>query len=133
MHHTPISDATCKMCGTPDDNSIPIFKLLDEALLPMIQIREKPTCQEAGLPEVPIRWTLRDADVACSRLEGQTNSNGAKCTARREHREKTEDWVNVALSDLVEERDYLRAYGVKGYLPKSIAKVGELAKEARPV
>jgi hypothetical protein len=32
----------------------------------------------------------------------------------------------VALSDLVEERDYLDAYGVKEYLPRCIAKLEEL-------
>lgn len=32
----------------------------------------------------------------------------------------------MALSDLVEERDYLDAYGVKEYLPRCIAKLEEL-------
>jgi hypothetical protein len=34
----------------------------------------------------------------------------------------------VALSDLVEERDYLDAYGVKEYLPRCIAKLEELVE-----
>jgi hypothetical protein len=60
--HTDL-DATCKMCGTPCDNSIPTFKLLDEALFPLIEAREKPASLAADLPEVPKRWTLKDADV----------------------------------------------------------------------
>jgi len=62
--HTDL-DATCKMCGTPCDNSIPTFKLLDEALFPLIEAREKPASLAADLPEVPKRWTLKDADVGC--------------------------------------------------------------------
>src|SRR6266566_4790800 len=60
--HTDL-DATAKMCGTPCDESIPTFTLLDEALLPLIEAREKPASLAAELPKVPNRWTLKDADV----------------------------------------------------------------------
>ncbi|EXK77609.1 hypothetical protein FOQG_17684 [Fusarium oxysporum f. sp. raphani 54005] len=142
--HTDL-DATWKMCGTPCDSSIPTFKLLDEALLPLIEAREKPACLADGLPEIPKRWTLKDADVGVFKT-GRPNKQQRgqmyrqklaweknRRQARRERREKTEDWVKVALSDLLEERDYLSAYGVKGYLPKSIARLEELLKEARTV
>ncbi|KAH8656305.1 hypothetical protein BGZ61DRAFT_467014 [Ilyonectria robusta] len=142
--HTDL-DATCKMCGTADDSSIPTFKLLDEELLPLIQMRERPACQKPGLSEVPMRWTLKDADVGVFKTGRPNKQQWSQMyrqklaweknrrQARRERREKTEDWVRVALIDLVEERDYLSAYGVKGYLPKSIAKLEEQVKEARAV
>jgi hypothetical protein len=137
--HTDL-DATCKMCGTPCDNSIPTFKLLDEALLPLIEAREKPASLAADLPEVPKRWTLKDADVGVFKT-GRPNKQQRsqmyrqklaweknRRQARRERRQKTEDWIKVALSDLVEERDYLDAYGVKEYLPRCIAKLEELVR-----
>ena len=60
--HTDL-EATCKMCGTPFDNSIPTFKQLDEALVPLIEAREKPASPAAEPPGVPKRWTFKDADV----------------------------------------------------------------------
>ncbi|KAM4063864.1 ATP-dependent DNA helicase PIF1 [Hirsutella rhossiliensis] len=135
--HTDL-DATCKMCGTPCDNSIPTFKLLDEALLSLIKAREKPVSLAAKLPEAPKRWTVMDADVGVFKT-GRPNKQQRgqmyrqklmweknRRQARRERREKTVDWVKVALNDLVEERDYLNAYGVKEYLPRCIAKLDEL-------
>lgn len=137
--HTDL-DATCKMCGTTCDNSTPTFKLLDEALLPLIEAREKQANLAAELPEVPKRWTVKDADVGVFKT-GRPNKQQLgqmyrqklaweknRRQARRERREKTEDWAKVALSDLVEERDYLDAYGVKEYLPRCIAKLEELVK-----
>ncbi|KAH8742470.1 hypothetical protein F5883DRAFT_430897 [Diaporthe sp. PMI_573] len=137
--HTDL-DATCKMCGTPCDNSIPTFKLLDEALLPLIEAREKPASLAAELPQVPKRWTLKDADVGVFKT-GRPNKQQRgqmyrqklaweknRRQIRRERREKTEDWIMVALSDLVEERDYLDAYGVNEYLPRCIAKLDELMR-----
>ncbi|KAH6954066.1 hypothetical protein BKA56DRAFT_503779 [Ilyonectria sp. MPI-CAGE-AT-0026] len=137
--HTDL-DATWKMCGTPCDHSIPTFKLLDDALLPLIEAREKPTSLGAQLPEVPQRWTSKDADVGVfktgrpnkqqrgqmyrQKLAWETNRR----QARRNRREKTEDWAKVAFSDLVEERDYLYGYGVKEYMPRCIAKLEELVR-----
>ena len=43
-------------------------------------------------------------------------------------REELKDWIAVALSDLIEERDYLSEYGVEGYFPRSIAKLEELCR-----
>jgi len=134
--HTDL-DASCKMCGTPCDKSAPTFKLLDEPLLPLIEAREKPA-SSAELSEVPKRWTPEDADVGPFKT-GRPNKQQRdqmyrqklawekdRRQARRERREKTEDWVKVTLSDLVEERDYLAAYGVEEYLPKCISKLEEL-------
>ncbi|KJZ70507.1 hypothetical protein HIM_10093 [Hirsutella minnesotensis 3608] len=135
--HTDL-DATCKMCGTPCDNSIPTFKLLDEALLSLIKARRKPVSLEAELPEVAKRWTVMDADVGVFKTGRPNKQQRAQMyrqklvweknrrQARRERREKTVDWVKVALNDLVEERDYLDAYGVKEYLPRCIAQLEEL-------
>jgi len=137
--HTDL-DATCKMCGTACDDSIPTFKLLDEALLPLIEAREKPVDLAAELPEIPKRWTAKDADVGVFKTgwpnkqqRGQMYRQNLawekkRRQTRRERREKVKDWVKVALSDLVEERDYLDAYGVEEYLPRSIAKLEELVK-----
>jgi hypothetical protein len=134
--HTDLN-ASIKMCGTPCDDSSPTFKLLDEALLPLIEAREKPASSDELL-KVPKRWTSDDADVGPFKT-GRPNKQQRdqmyrqklvwekdRRQARRERREKTDDWVKVALSDLVEERDYLDAYGVEEYLPKSIAKLEEL-------
>ena len=135
--HTDL-DASCKMCGTTCDESAPTFKLLDEALLPLIEARKKPVSPAAELPQVPKRWTPQDADVGPFKT-GRPNKQQRgqmyrqklawekeRRQARRERREKTEDWVKVTLSDLVEERDYLAAYGVEEYLPKCIAKLEDL-------
>lgn len=137
--HTDLN-ATWKMCGTPCDNSIPTFKLFDDALFPLLVAREKPASLVARLPEVPRRWTLEDADVGVFKT-GRPNKQQRgqiyrqklawekeRRQARMERREQTRDWVKVALSDLVEERDYLAAYGVKEYLPRCIAKLDELVK-----
>lgn len=137
--HTDL-DATWKMCGTPCDNSIPTFKMLDDALLPLLEAREKPASLTAGLPEVPRRWTVKDADVGVFKT-GRPNKQQRgqiyrqklawekkRREARRERREQTGVWVKVALNDLVEERDYLAAYGVKGYLPRCIARLSELVR-----
>ncbi|KJZ70665.1 hypothetical protein HIM_09938 [Hirsutella minnesotensis 3608] len=135
--HTDL-DATWKMCGTPCDNSLPTFRLLDEALLPLIKARKKPVSRAAELPEVPKRWTSMNADVGVFKT-GRPNKQQRgqmyrqklaweknRRQARRERREKTVDWAKVALCDLIEERDYLNAYGVKEYLPRCIAELVEL-------
>ncbi|KAF5120839.1 hypothetical protein E5D57_013175 [Metarhizium anisopliae] len=137
--HTDL-DATSKMCGTPCDNSVPTFKLLDDALFPLLEAREKPASLVARLPEVPQRWTFEDADVGVFKT-GRPNKQQRgqiyrqklawekkRRQARRERREQTGDWVKVALNDLVEERDYLAAYGVKEYLPRCIARLSELVR-----
>ncbi|POR34063.1 Glycoside hydrolase family 43 protein [Tolypocladium paradoxum] len=140
--HTDL-DTTCNMCGTPCDDSIPTFKLLDAALLPLIEAREKPASLAAELAKVPQRWASKDADVGVFKT-GRPNKQQLgqmyrqklaweknRRQARRNRREETEDWVKVALSDLVEERDYLYAYGVKEYLPTCIAKLEELVRMRR--
>lgn len=137
--HTDL-DATAKMCGTPCDDSIPTFKLLDDALLPLIEAREKPASLVAELPEVPRRWTSEDADVGVFKTGWPNKQQRGRMylqklawekkrrQARRERREQTGDWVKVALSDLVEERDYLAAYGVEEYLPRCIAKLDAMVR-----
>lgn len=135
--HTDL-DASCKMCGHPDDSSIPAFAALDDALLPLIEKRErKPRTGEVLLPAVPARWTRADADVGPFKTANGPNKQQRgqmyrqklewekrRTAARRTRRsEACEDWVGVALADLREERDYLAAYGVEQYLPKSIARL----------
>ena len=137
--HTDL-DATCKMCGSTDDESVPTFKLLDEALLPLIEARQKPADIAAELADVPKRWTRKDADVGVFKT-GRPNKQQRdqmyrqklsweknRRQARRQRRENAENWVKVSLSDLVEERDYLARYGVGEYLPKCIAMLEEVVK-----
>jgi hypothetical protein len=135
--HTDL-DASMKMCGTPCDSSGPTFAKLDEALLPLIVERAAaaiPPAHEGFLPEVPHRWTRKDADVGPFKCgypnKQQRNQMYAqklqwekeRREARRQRREEVDDWVAVALSDLKEERDYIEQYGVEGYLPKCIVKL----------
>ena len=135
--HTDL-DATPKMCGEPFDESTPTFRKLDQALLPLIEAREAPKQRVDVLPPVPHRWKRSDADVGEFKT-GRPNKqqwnqmyaqklewDKERRAARRARREVAEDWVAVALADLKEERDYLAAYGVEGYLPLSIAKLESL-------
>ncbi|KAF4462462.1 glycoside hydrolase family 43 [Fusarium albosuccineum] len=135
--HTDLN-ATVKMCGTGCDESTPTFEMLDEALLPLIQEREIPPSPIEALPEIPKRWTREDADVGAFKT-GRPNKQqrgqmyrqkmaweNNRRQKRRDRREKAQDWVKTALSDLVEDRDYLSEYGVEGYLPRCIAKLEEL-------
>lgn len=135
-------DASCKMCGTPCDSSIPTFTALDAALLPLIEKRERhPQPRDSVLPSVPARWTRANADVGPYKT-GRPNKQQrgqiynqklvwekSRTAARRARREAVEEWVSVALADLKEERDYLHEYGVEEYLPNSIARLEELAAE----
>lgn len=132
--HTDL-DVSFKMCGTTDDASTPTFKKLDEALLPLIDTRDSPSERAGELPSVPHRWTRKDADVGpfkCGYPNAQQRNQmyrqklaweKVRRAARRARRDGVPDWVAIALSDLKEERDYLAAYGVNGYLPLSIAKL----------
>ncbi len=125
--HCSDLDATPKMCGCGD--SEPVFKLLDKALLALILRRagDLPiTTEVADLPKVPARWTPEDAAVGEIKGEWPTkqqrnqmytqklNHEKERRAARRQRREVADDWMAVAVGDLVEERDYLKLYGVKG-------------------
>lgn len=136
--HTDL-DASCKMCGTPCDSSVPTFTALDAALLPLIEKRDRSPQPEAGvLSSVPARWTPANADVGPFKT-GRPNKQQRgqiyrqklewekrRTAARRARREAEDNWMAVALADLKEERDYLDAYGVEEYLPTSIARLEEL-------
>ena len=56
--HTDL-DTDAKMGGFSGDASIPTFKKLDKALLPLIKARKKPESLISQLPEVPKRWNER--------------------------------------------------------------------------
>jgi hypothetical protein len=127
-------DATPKMYGKIGDGSTPTFKL-DAALLPLIEARAAPIARAKELTEVPHRWTREDANVGPFKT-GWPNAQQRNQMYRRklawekdrraklrERREKTEDWVAVALADLKEGRDYLDQYGVEEYLPLSIQRL----------
>jgi hypothetical protein len=137
--HTDL-DFSFKMSGKQGDSSAPTFKKLDDVLLPLMEQRATPqqSISMDDLPEVPNRWTRKDAEVGEFKT-GYPNAQQRnqmyrqklewekeRRVARRERREEVEDWVVVALNDLVEERDYLDQYGVRKYLPESIAKLEEI-------
>jgi hypothetical protein len=135
--HTDL-DATPKMCGEPEDYTSKAFAMLDKALLPLIERREKPATKAATLPKVPYRWTGDDARVGvfktgrpnkqqrnqmyAQKIEWEKNRR----EERRMRREETGDWISVALADLIESRDYLKRYGVEGFLPLSIATLTDM-------
>ncbi|KAK5124603.1 hypothetical protein LTR85_001316 [Meristemomyces frigidus] len=148
-------NATAKMCGEPGDDSTPTFGMLDELLLSLIETRLAKSSgaatlpKVAALPSVPSRWTRAESDVPTGKNGPNKQQRGwiqaeklefAKDSreGRRERRESCEDWISVALSDLVEEREYLKRYGVgenfnwdakdepNAYFKDSIAKLEEL-------
>lgn len=121
------------------------YEELDGVLLSLIPSREKPTTSLASLPEVPLRWTPDGVDPSPSGTgrpgtlhQGWTYARKMKREkdrreARRDRRETTQNWVSIALSELKEDRDYLDAYGIEGYFPKSIAALeGILAEQSSP-
>ncbi|KAF4972613.1 hypothetical protein FSARC_886 [Fusarium sarcochroum] len=142
--HTDLN-TDAKMCGSKDDESIPTFKKLDEALLPLIKARKKPESLVTELPEVPKRRNDRFEnsseydDLPIINEPGQLLHEPlwneylicekVRREARRQRREDIDDWVTVALNDLKEDKDYLMEYGLRVYLPNSIAKLEEIRKE----
>lgn len=133
-------DTTSKMSGY-GESEYP-FGVLDEQILELIEKRntQSPAKRQAELPTVPKRWTRQDADVGVFKT-GRPNKQQygqmerQKLDWEKDRREKrsgrretVDDWVAVALQDLVEERDYLEQYGVEKYFPKSIERLNELMK-----
>jgi hypothetical protein len=126
------------MCGEPEDYTSKAFAMLDKALLPLIERREKPATKADTLPKVPHRWTGDDARVGvfktgrpnkqqrnqmyAQKIEWEKNRR----EERRMRREEIGDWISVALANLVESRDYVKRYGVEGFLPLSIAKLTDM-------
>ncbi|THY42014.1 hypothetical protein D6C98_09062 [Aureobasidium pullulans] len=137
-------EKTAKMSGWGDAEAS--YKELDRVLLSLIPNREKPTTSLASLPEVPLLpWTPDGVDPSFSGTgrpgtlhQGWTYAQNIKREkdrreARRVRRETTQDWVSIALAELKEDRDYLDAYGIEGYFPKSIAALeGILSEQSSP-
>lgn len=148
-------NATAKMSGESGDDSRPTFGNLDDLLLPLIEKRLAAiadACPKVeSLPTVQGRWTREDSDIPTGR-DGRPNKQQrgwiyaekldfakTRREERRARRETCEDWISVALADLVEERDYVAAYGVgedfswnaakdapNEYLPLCIARLKEI-------
>ncbi|THY07652.1 hypothetical protein D6D02_07182 [Aureobasidium pullulans] len=137
-------EKTAKMSGWGDAEAS--YKELDRVLLSLIPNREKPTTSLASLPEVPLLpWTPDGVDPSSSGTgrpgtlhQGWTYAQKIKREkdrreARRVRRETTQDRVSIALAELKEDRDYLDAYGIEGYFPKSIAALeGILSEQSSP-
>lgn len=131
-------DSTIKMCGTCCDDTGDIFGMLDKLLLKQIEsmLEMEPVTGAGTLTEVPKRWTEADAPESERRNKRQRKAlykrkvglENERRLAKRMRRETTDRWAAAALSDLVEERDHLDAYGVGGYLLESIARLEELCK-----
>jgi len=102
------------------------FERMDAALLELIDKREQPTATPSPneLPSVPHRWSEEDADVGVFKTgrpkKQQRNAmdrqyidwEKERRAERRSRRADCEDWVQVALADLKEDRDYLSGFGV---------------------
>lgn len=142
MSYTDL-EKTAKMSGWGDAEAS--YEELDGVLLSLIPGREKPTNSLTSLPEVPLRWTPDGVDPSPSGTgrpgtlhQGWTYAQKMKREkdrreARRVRRETTQDWVSIALAELKEDRDYLDAYGIEGYFPKSIAALeGILSEQSFP-
>jgi hypothetical protein len=143
-----------KMAGEEGEDCNADFKLLDQALLDLIEKREVPAAdgwlKSDDLPSVPHCWTNDDAQVGPAKtgngynkqqrnlLEAQyIDWQKERRAERRTRRETCADWVRLALDELVADRDYLKPYGcgeyfhgpLKGqnaYFRDSIAKLEEL-------
>ncbi|KAK4557014.1 hypothetical protein LTR86_005995 [Recurvomyces mirabilis] len=116
-----------KMSGDDSDCCEP-FVRLDEALSAAIAARESPPLtaylDDEKLPPVPHRFTEDDADVGEFKT-GRPNKQQrgwlanayidwekARRLARRERRDSCDDWVRVALDDLLADHQYLDDRGI---------------------
>jgi len=127
-----------KMSGY-GDHDVP-YERMDHVMLRVIQSREDASglpdsSVSEELPDVPHRWTEKDADVGVFKTSNGPNKqqrgqmarqqvqwNKERTQALRKRREQAQDWVSNGLSELIEHRDYIDNYGLEGYFTKTIAK-----------
>ncbi|THV78907.1 hypothetical protein D6C85_09810 [Aureobasidium pullulans] len=122
-------EKTAKMSGWGDAEAS--YKELDRVLLSLIPNREKPTANnQPGNPSGTGRpGTLHQGWTYAQKMKREKDRR----EVRRVRRETTQDWVSIALAELKEDRDYLDAYGIEGYFPKSIAALeGILSEQSFP-
>jgi hypothetical protein len=86
---------------------------------------------------VPHRLTEADTDVGYFKTGRPNKQQRGQAVRQRQdwmkersemakqRRENAKDWVSNALVELIEERDYIKDYGMKGYFIKSIARLEE--------
>lgn len=94
--------------------------------------------QRAGHQPTQLWDSTRQACLVNQQQRGQIYNRKLfwdknRTAARRARREAVEEWVNVALADLKEERHYFHEYGIEEYSPNSIARLEELATEASSI
>ncbi|THW73646.1 hypothetical protein D6D19_05480 [Aureobasidium pullulans] len=127
-------EKTAKMSGWGDAEAS--YEDLDGVLLGLIPGREKPTTSLTSLPEVPLRWTPDGVDPSPSGTKRPGTLHQGWTYAQKIKREKDRREarrVSIALAELKEDRDYLDAYGIEGYFPKSIAALeGILSEQSFP-
>ncbi|KAH8691065.1 hypothetical protein GQ44DRAFT_720082 [Phaeosphaeriaceae sp. PMI808] len=135
-------NASFKMCGYGGHEK-PYWDM-DELMLKVVEkcaaiANSNPDTQRPlELVEVPHRWRDEDADVGVFKT-GRPNKQQRGWIAKqhekwekernnlaRVRRETTKDWVNNAIAELVDSRDYIKDYGHEGFFPKSIARLEEL-------
>jgi hypothetical protein len=128
-------DASCEMSGYGEAEDS--FAEMDELMLEIIGLREDVDGgEDAALPQIKHRWTREDADVGVFKTgrpnkqqRGQIERQKAKWTkerndALRQRREKAGvDWISIGISELKDEHQYIRAYGLNGYFSKTLAKL----------
>ena len=117
---------------------------MDELMLKVVEKRaaiansNSDMQQPLELVEVPHRWSDKDADVGVFKT-GRPNKQQRGWIAKqrekwekernnlaRERRETTKDWIDNAIAELVDSRDYIKDYGHEGFFRKSIARLEEL-------
>jgi hypothetical protein len=119
------------------------YPLMDEQMMKIIELLAATTDPRTS-PNPPVivphRWTDEDAEVGEFKT-GRPNKQQRNQIARqheeydkerndlaRERRETTTgmEWINNAIGELTESRDYIKGYGHDGFFTKSIARLEEL-------
>jgi hypothetical protein len=139
-------NASFKMSGYGGHEST--YPLMDEKMMKIIELLAVIT-DSSTIPTpaviVPRRWTDENAEVGKFKT-GRPNKQQRSQIARqheeydkerndlaRERRETTTgmEWINNAIGELTESRDYIKGYGHDGFFTKSIARLEELRAESQ--
>ncbi|KAH8703577.1 hypothetical protein BGW36DRAFT_369566 [Talaromyces proteolyticus] len=134
-------DASFKMSGYGECEET--YPLMDEQMMKIIDLRAAmvdPCTSPSPAVIVPHRWTDEDACVGEFKT-GRPNKQQRNQIARqhaaydkkrnelaRERRETVTgtEWINNAIDELTESRDYIEPYGHDGFFTKSITRLEEL-------
>jgi hypothetical protein len=119
------------------------YPLMDEQMMKVIELLAaitEPWTSPARTVIVPHRWTNKDVAVGKFKTGRPNKKQRNEITRQheeydnkrndlaRERRETTTstEWINNAINELTESRDYIKGYGHDGFFMKSIARLEEL-------